>query len=85
MKFKVGQIVCLRKHGSLSRDYGAKRGMKARVVKGLYRSQWDNSLMFKLLWLDKTTQGNGGYEIRDFEIVAEPNGQQLFNFMYEKV
>jgi hypothetical protein len=82
MKFKVGDIVSLRKHDRLSRGYGAEPGMRAKVTEVGLRIY--GSYMVNLIWLDKTTQRNGAYLTEDFELIDD-NGQLLFNFMYEKV
>ena len=88
MQFRVGQIVRLRLNGKLCRGYGAPRGAKATVTKAnhigfCYRDS------LSVIWVRispiKHRQEDGAYFASDFELVAEPDGQMLFDFMYESV
>ena len=84
MQFKVGQIVRLKK-GRLSREFAVKPGTRAKVIRENYRSPYDGEESISVKWADHNSQVDGGYGCCDFELVAEPDGQMLFDFMYGKV
>lgn len=82
--FRLGQIVQLKTTGTLSRGYGAQRGARAKVARIEYKDAYCRKPLIDVEWIRNNKsglQGNGGYNVCDFELVG--NKQMLFSFMYE--
>lgn len=82
MKFKVGQIVEL--INKKARGMGANIGARAKVTREAYKDY--GYTLIDVEWIKDTragTQMSGGYDESLFGLVAESNGQLLFNFMYD--